>query len=94
MRSLKLLTLLVLITISSNVFAQNVVSLSLFNPVQTSDETESVGGVRLNLIYGVNENVAGFDFGLVNKVNQDFAGYQLGAVNLVGGDLMVIKRDL
>ena len=43
------------------------VQLSLVNPIQLVNESESISGVRLNLIYTKNVSVSGFDFGLVNS---------------------------
>ena len=39
---------------------------ALFNPIQTSNEHDSIKGMRFNLIYGVNEHLEGFDLGGMN----------------------------
>ena len=41
------------------------IQLALFNPVQLVPEGQSVGVLRLNLIYSVNRSVRYFDWGLV-----------------------------
>ena len=79
------------------------VQLSLWSPAQIVPEDQSISGVRLSLIYGVNADVSGLDLGLVTKTtgNQvgaswafvhlnegDFLGYQDGLVNRVRGDFL------
>src|ERR1035437_5084843 len=61
--------------------------LSLVSPVAILNDSASVNGLRINLIYGANENVTGVDLGLVNQVNKDQKGLQLGIINLVGGNV-------
>ena len=61
------------------------IQLSLFNPVQIFPADDSVAGVRLNLIYGVNENVSGLDLGLVNHTRGNGSGIQWGPVSLTDG---------
>jgi hypothetical protein len=57
---------------------------SLFYPAQLHPADYSIDdGLRLNLIYGVNENVRGIDIGIVNKANGDAGGFELGMVNEV-----------
>src|SRR5215831_18058840 len=56
------------------------VQLALFNPAQVFNEKTSIRGLRLNLIYGVNENVSGLDLGLVNQVNGSSGALQWGLV--------------
>ena len=63
----------------------NPVQLSVFNPLQLFDAGTSVRGVRLNLIYTVNQDVTGVDWGFVNVTNGDFLGYNVGFVNIVRG---------
>jgi hypothetical protein len=60
--------------------------LGLFSPVQIFPEDDSISGIRLNLIYGVNQDVQGLDIGLVNRVRGEGAGLQYGVVNYVEGD--------
>ena len=71
---------------STVVFAQeNPIQLSLFNPVQIVPASESVSGIRLNLIYTKNVNVTGLDLGLVNETTGKQLGVQWGFVNLTDG---------
>ncbi len=61
--------------------------LSFIGPtMQLVDDDVSIKGVRLNILYGVNENVTGLDFGLINRVRGDFKGVQAGFLGMVEGD--------
>lgn len=64
---------------------------SLVHPVQLFSKTTPVQGLRINLIYGVNEKVDGMDWGLVNRVTQESKGMQLGALPFGGAN---ITKDL
>jgi hypothetical protein len=59
------------------------IQLSLFTPVQIVPETESISGVRLNLLYGRNASVKGLDWGfIVNHTTTGLSkGVQMGLVN-------------
>jgi len=79
------------------------IQVALFNPLQIFPEDATIGGVRLNLIYGKNAWVSGVDFGLVNHTttgltkgwqfglvgiaDKDFVGFQNNAVNVVNGNI-------
>ena len=63
----------------------NPVQLALVNPVQIVPESQSILGLRFNLIYGKNANVSGFDLGLANHTTGKELGVQWGLVNLVDG---------
>lgn len=54
------------------------INLSLFNPVQIYDETQSIKGIRLTAFYSKNANVTGFDWGwfALSQVTGDFKGVQ------------------
>ncbi len=75
-------TALAMLLVAGTALAQGgkPVQLSLFNPVQLVPEKESISGLRLNLIYGVNQNVQGLDWGLVNHTRGDEFAWQLGGV--------------
>lgn len=68
------------------------IQLSIINPVQLVHETDTIAGLRLNLIYSSNESVRGLDLGLVNNTIGDHYGGQLGLVNLVGGNFKGIQE--
>jgi hypothetical protein len=53
--------------------------------MQLVDDDEDVRGIRLNLIYGVNQNVSGLDVGLINHTNGQMTGVEFGIVNVVDG---------
>ncbi|MBP1648555.1 MAG: hypothetical protein H6Q30_2000 [Bacteroidetes bacterium] len=76
----------IFISRASALAQSNPVQLSLFNPVQIVPENQSVSGLRLSLIYGVNANMNGFDWGLVTKTTGTFSGVQWGGVGLVNRD--------
>lgn len=62
------------------------IQLSLINPIQIFPQGDSVKGIRLNLIYGVNQDVKGLDLGLINHTRGDGKGIQYGPIGLVDGD--------
>lgn len=68
--------------------------LSLFNPVQIVNEDTSIKGLRLDLLYGVNDNVAGIDFGIVNRDKGKGCGLQLGVVNRVSCSFYGYQRSI
>ena len=49
------------------------------------DDDEDVRGIRLNILYGVNQNVTGVDLGLINHANGQMTGVGFGVVNVVDG---------
>ena len=53
--------------------------------MQLVDDDEDVRGIRLNVIYGVNQNVSGLDLGLINHTNGEMTGVGFGVVNVVDG---------
>ena len=69
--------------------------LSIYNPWQLVNEDQNVLGLRLNLIYGVNQDVTGIDLGVANSSKgyekglmwgifnstEDFTGVQVGLIN-------------
>jgi hypothetical protein len=99
-RALVLLAMLVAFALPV-LAADTAVNLSVFPPIATAKENDSVTAFRFNLIYGKNASVRvvdlglvnhtttglskGFGWGLVNYAEADFRGFQLGTVNVVGG---------
>lgn len=61
------------------------IQISFLHPLQIFDAATSISGIRLNLIYGVNQDLTGIDCGFVNKLRGNVSGYQSGVVNLVDG---------
>jgi len=77
---------IIFICLSAISFAQqNAIQVSLVNPIQIVPESQSITGLRLNLIYGKNLNVTGFDIGLANQTTGRQEGVQFGVVNLTDG---------
>jgi hypothetical protein len=68
-------------------------ALSLWNPVQTSDETQSVRGLRLNLPYGKNHDVKGLDLGVANYATGELRGVQYGLGGYVKGDVTGVQYN-
>jgi hypothetical protein len=58
------------------------VQLSLVTPVQIFPPEDTIGGVRLNLLYGRNAVVNGLDVGLINRTTEISRGVQFGVVGL------------
>jgi hypothetical protein len=53
--------------------------LALFHPVQLFPKETRVQGLRIDLLYGVNDELSGVDLGLVNRTTGPTQGLQLGA---------------
>ena len=47
------------------------IQIAIWHPVQIFDSETSIYGVRISLLYGVNQDVYGLDYGLVNKLKGD-----------------------
>jgi hypothetical protein len=62
------------------------IQIALFNPIQIVNKNNSIYGLRLNFIYGVNKNVTGLDLGLINKATGNVCAVQYGLINLVSGN--------
>ncbi len=60
--------------------------LALFNPAQIVPEKASVSGLRIDLIYGVNQDVTGLDIGLVNHARGSEFAWQWGGIGIVEKD--------
>jgi hypothetical protein len=87
----KTAVIVVLLALSASLSAMPVtaeetkpIEISLWTPVQIHDETTSIKGFRLNILYGVNKDVTGLDLGLVNRNTGVFKGVQLGLVGMSG----------
>jgi len=82
--------ILILILSSSPVRAQSrPIQLALVTPIQIFPETDPIGGVRLNLLYGRNVSVTGLDLGLVNHTTTGSTmGLQYGLVGIVDSSFM------
>lgn len=68
-------------------------ALSLWNPVQTADEDQSVRGLRLNLPYGKNHDVKGLDLGIANYATGEVRGVQYGLGGYVKGDVTGVQYN-
>jgi hypothetical protein len=63
------------------------IQLALVAPIQIFPESNSITGLRLNLLYGRNEKVTGIDLGLVNHtMSGESKGIQWGLVNITDAD--------
>ncbi|TFH17015.1 MAG: hypothetical protein E4H02_04010 [Lentisphaerales bacterium] len=68
--------------------------IGIVSPVELVEPAESINGLRLNLLYGVNQNVTGWDFGICNHTVNNHNGLQLGGVNIVGNELVGFNMGL
>ncbi|MBU1881739.1 hypothetical protein KKA08_06860 [bacterium] len=88
-RNLSLAALLVIVAFSLQVQAgDKPIQISLVNPIQIFPDTDSVTGVRLNLIYGKNADLTGIDVGIANHLTGSMGGIQWGLVGIVDGDFV------
>jgi hypothetical protein len=69
-------------------FTQNIhpIQIALYDPIQIYDNDETITGLRINFIYGLNQDLIGVDMGLVNRLNGNLIGMQSGLVNIVDGN--------
>lgn len=67
------------------------IQVALFNPIQIFPETNSITGLRLNIIYGKNVNVSGLDWGFVNSTTGKQVGAQWGFVNMVDNGFLGLQ---
>ena len=70
---------------------QNLIQVSLFNPIQLINEDKSVEGFRWNFIYTANQNMTGFDLGFISKTKGNFLGVGYCAANIVEGNMKGIQ---
>jgi len=75
-----LLSLLVLLTIPMTALSaeSTPIQLSLLHPVQVFSKETKVQGLRINLLYGVNDEMTGIDLGVINRTTGPTQGLQLG----------------
>jgi len=84
------LVIIALTFISTPVVAENrPVQLSLVTPIQIFPETDTITGLRINLIYGRNASVTGLDWGLINHTTDGITkAWQIGVVGLADSDFV------
>ncbi|HXK50126.1 MAG TPA: hypothetical protein PKW56_06635, partial [Clostridiales bacterium] len=75
-----------ILTLSAILLAETPFQIGFFNPVQLEPESESIKGVKLNLINSANSNVTGIDLGFFSEVKSEFTGLQWNFVNLNSGN--------
>ncbi len=77
-------------------FAQSKpINVALVTPIQIFPESNSIEGLRINLIYGKNVSMVGLDWGLVNAVGTGgFTGVQFGIVNMCDGKAVGFQSSL
>jgi hypothetical protein len=78
-------SILLLSAAGSALAAPSPVQLALFDPVQIVKSDQSVGILRIDLIYGKNAGVTGLDVGLINHTTGDEGGLGYGVANIVQG---------
>ena len=68
------------------------VNVALVTPIQIFPESNSMMGLRINLIYGKNVSMEGLDWGLVNAVGSGgFTGVELGLANICDGNALGVQ---
>ena len=87
-RTTLMLITLIITFVSTLVLAdERPIQLALLTPVQLFPETDTVCGVRLNLLYGRNVSVTGLDIGLINHTTQ---GISTGSLDLLSGQILTL----
>ncbi len=90
-----LLVIAILVLPSVGAAQTRPINIALFNPVQIFPESNSIAGLRINLIYGKNAGVVGLDWGLVNSVGSGgVTGIQWGFINLNDGNFVGLQGSL
>ncbi len=62
------------------------IQVALFNPVQIVNEKQSISGLRISLLYGLNQDVQGLDWGFVSHTRGNEFAWQVGGVGIVEKD--------
>jgi len=71
------------------------VQLAIWSPVQLFSDSDSIKGLRLNLLYTENKDVCGVNLGMgLARTNGDLKGISLGAVNWTAGSAYGFKAGL
>lgn len=73
---------------AGSALAASPIQLALFDPVQIVKDDQSVGILRIDLIYGKNANVTGLDLGLVNHTTGNQGGLTYGLASVVQGSFV------
>ena len=92
-RIVSLVSALALFVTGSAVAAPSPFQLALFNPAQIVKEDQSVGILRIDLLYGKNVNVSGLDVGLINHTTGNQAGLSYGIASIVQGSFVGWQDD-
>ena len=80
------LTAMLMLMASTPLFAAPApVQLALFDPAQLVKNDQSVGILRIDVLYGKNAGVTGLDLGLINHTTGDQTGLSYGLVNYTEG---------
>ena len=93
MQNLKILALILVLFQAHKAYGfVSPIGLSVVPPVQLPKENFAVAGIRLDLIWGIQQNVYGIDVGtLVNSTLQNSVGIQaVGGMNLNRGNTTII----
>ncbi len=84
-RIVSLVSLVVLFVAGSALAAPSPVQIALFDPAQLIRHDQSIGLLRIDLIYGKNANVNGLEVGLINHTTGNQGGFTYGAASIVQG---------
>jgi hypothetical protein len=94
MKKLLMFTLVLLAVVLAVAPAQagdKPIQIALFSPIQIFKPSESIGGLRLTLIYSDNKNMTGLDWGLVTETRGNLTGVQWTFVGIVEGNATGIQ---
>lgn len=80
-----IMSVVALLATGSALAAPSPVQLALFDPVQIVKHDQSVGILRIDLIYGKNAGMTGLDLGLINHTTGDQTGLSYGLASYVQG---------
>ncbi len=70
------------------------IQIAVVNPLQIFPETDSIAGLRINLIFGRNAAMTGFDWGLAHRTVGLFKGVQFGVVGYNDTDAMGWQNNI
>src|SRR5258706_2349119 len=68
---------------------------AIFNPIQLIDESKSISGLRLTLLYSKNVEVSGIDLGLdFNRLTGNITGIQIAGLGNFSGNVSGIQASI
>ncbi len=87
-RFVLIVTAVALLAATSAGAASSPIQIALFDPAQLVKHDQSVGVLRIDLLYGKNADVTGLDVGLINHTTGKQAGLSYGLASIVQGSFV------